>query len=266
MQKFVNLNVDTIESKLDTTLVGKKVILFQSTASTNDIAWQYSTNPDNNGLCVFTEHQTKGRGRRQNTWLSDPAQSILCSILLIDSKCNPETITLASAIAANHAIAQYTNTAPTIKWPNDIMIDSKKLAGILVESRPAEKRNNFVVGIGINCHQPQSFFDSHELQFPATSIDLQTSAPIDRNALAAAWITAMDHWLKIANQNPGEIVDTWKHQSSQLGRHITLEYNQKKFSGTCIGIDPAKGLILQLDAGGVRMFDAAHTSIVKQPL
>lgn len=265
MQKTGKLNVDTIEAKIDTVLVGSKVILFESTASTNDIAWEYSKNPDNNGLCVFTEHQTAGRGRRGNTWLSTPAQSILLSILLLDCKPNAETITLASAVAACQAIGSFTKSKPTIKWPNDIMIDNKKVAGILVESRPAKNLNNFVVGIGINCRQQQSFFQSSKFQFPSTSIDLQSTSPVDRNSLAAGLITAMDQWIAMAKKHPQAIVDRWKQQSSQLGRHITLEFNQKTFSGTCIGVDPAKGLILQLDTGGVRMFDAAHTTIVKQP-
>ena len=243
---------------------GNKVILFESTASTNDIAWEYSTNPKNNGLCVFTEQQTAGRGRRGNTWLSTPAQSILASILLIECKSNAETITLASAVAASQAISSFTKPEPKIKWPNDIMIENKKVAGILVESRPSKNLNNFVIGIGINCHQQQSFFKTNKLQFPSTSIDLHSPAPVGRNSIAANLITAMDNWLQIAKQNPGAIVNRWKQQSSQLGRHITLEYNQKKFSGNCIGVDPTKGLILQLDTGSVRMFDAAHTTIIKQ--
>ena len=83
------MDVDSIESKTSTS-----VIVYNSTASTNDVAWQYANNRDNNGLAIFAESQTKGRGRHGNKWLSKPGQSLLCSILLLESNCDLETLTL----------------------------------------------------------------------------------------------------------------------------------------------------------------------------
>ncbi len=74
----------------------------------------------------------------------------------------------------------------------------------------------------------------------------------------------MEHWLEVADQTSEKVIDQWRNLSVQLGHRVKLIYNGREFAGNCIGIDPEKGLILQLDTGGVRMFDAAHTTIVKQ--
>jgi biotin-(acetyl-CoA carboxylase) ligase len=74
----------------------------------------------------------------------------------------------------------------------------------------------------------------------------------------------MEHWLETATQKGEKVIDQWHSLSIQLGHRVKLIYDSREFSGNCIGIDPENGLILQLDTGGVRMFDAAHTTIIKQ--
>ena len=260
------LDVDIIEADLKTKLVGSKVVLFRSTASTNNVAWQYAANKANSGLAVFAESQSAGRGRFGNKWLSDQGKSILLSVLLKDLPCPAELITVAAAVATAEAITKTTQPNPieaTIKWPNDIMINAKKVAGILLESRKTVNSTDCVIGIGINCHQSEDFFDSTELKMPATSIDLETSNNIDRNLLAANLLTSLDKWIAAAQSDPKKILNEWQKLSSQLGHHITVESDNQHFSGNCIGIDPAKGLILQLDTGPIRIFNASQTTVVK---
>jgi biotin-(acetyl-CoA carboxylase) ligase len=81
--------------------------------------------------------------------------------------------------------------------------------------------------------------------------------------LARRLLTSLDHWLEVASQSNKKVIDRWQKLSLQLGHRVTLISNSKRFTGNCVGIDPEKGLIVQLDSGGVRMFDAAHTSIMK---
>lgn len=263
MTQFNQLDVDAIKANLDTAGLCKEILIFRSTASTNDIAWEYASNEKNNGLCIFAEHQTAGRGRGANEWLSGPGESILCSILLIDCKCGAELLTLAAAVATAQAINASSRLDARLKWPNDIIIKGKKVAGILLEAKTADDRSDYVIGVGINCHQTEDFFGQHRFRMPATSIDIQSKTTVNRNSLATELLTSLNEWLKIAQNNSTQIINTWSRLSSQLGHRIILEYNQKQFSGNCIGVDPARGLILKLEDGGVRMFDAAHTTIVK---
>jgi BirA family biotin operon repressor/biotin-[acetyl-CoA-carboxylase] ligase len=258
-----SLDVDIIEEGLSPAIVGSRVLVYKSTSSTNDIAWEYARNPINDGLAVFSESQSSGRGRRGNKWLSADGMSILCSILLIDFPAQPELLTTLSAVAVAEAIATHCQLDARIKWPNDVMINNKKIAGILLETKPGSTGNNYVIGIGVNVHQPTEFFESNELQMPATSLDLETGNYVDRNQLAARVLKSFDSWLHTVKSDPSRIITRWTSLSTQLGSHVTVEYDQQRFSGNCIGVDPASGLILQLDGGGVRMFHAAQTTIVK---
>ncbi len=206
MTEIDRLNVDVIQAGLKTRLVGKKILVYESTSSSNDAAWEYAGNEQNNGLAVFAEEQTAGRGRMQSKWLSGPGESILCSILLVNCRCRAELLALASAVAAAEAVTKCTKLTSRIKWPNDIIINNKKAAGILLESRSADGKNDYVIGIGINCHQRREFFIKNDLQGPATSIDIEGKTTIDRNLLAKDLLTSVDKWLFTAQANSEQVV------------------------------------------------------------
>jgi BirA family biotin operon repressor/biotin-[acetyl-CoA-carboxylase] ligase len=262
MLKSDLLDPDKIKANLKTSRIGKKILVYSKTSSTNDIAAEYGKNKKNDGLAVFAEEQTKGRGRTGNKWLAGVSDSILCSILLTESKCSPELLSLACAVAVAETIGKVNSTQAKIKWPNDILLDGKKVAGILLESKKNKAGTIFIIGIGINCHQTKNDFPA-ELQKTATSIDIESRTKCDRISLAKRLLTCLDQWLEITDENPTKIINRWKKLSIQLGHRVTVVFNRRKFSGNCIGIDPERGLILQLDTGGIRIFNAAHTSIAK---
>ena len=256
------LDPDKIKTNLKTTRIGKKILVYNSTTSTNDIAARYANNKNNDGLVIFTEEQTAGRGRTGNKWHSGRSDSIICSILLTTNKLKTELLSLTCAVAVAEAIGKPGKNPTRIKWPNDIMLNGKKVAGILLETKTNNVNNVCIIGIGINCHQnPESF--PPELRSIATSIDIESGSTIDRIPLAKRLLSSLDQWLEAAEKDYEKVIDQWKNLSIQLGHRLTLIFNGKKFTGNCIGIDPTKGMILQLDTGGVRMFDAAHTTIAK---
>ena len=254
------LDPDKIKANLKTRRIGRKILVYSSTSSTNDIAAEYAKSDANDGLVVFAEEQSAGRGRACAKWHGNHAESILCSIVLADCNMGAELLCLTCAVAVAEAIGKARSAQAKIKWPNDIMLSGKKVAGILIEK--CEIVSGYVVGIGINCHQKKDSFPA-ELQSIATSLDIESQTVCDRIGLAKRLLTSIDHWLEVAINASQEVIDQWRNLSVQLGHRITLSYNGRKFAGNCIGIDPDKGLILQLDTGGVRMFSAAHTSIVK---
>ena len=263
MNRIDPLDVDVIKKNLRTELIGTEVLVFKSTSSTNDITWEHAKNENNNGLAVFAEEQTAGRGRGGNKWLSGKGESILCSVLLLNRKCGAELLTLASALAVTECIVEHCGLDAKIKWPNDVVVNGKKIAGILLESRTHNDSSDYVIGIGINCHQQKDFFEASELQMPATSIDIESGQAVERNLLAGVLLRSVDKWVETAEDSSETVVEKWRQMSSQLGHRVTVRYNRKHFTGNCIGLDPAEGLILQLEHGGVRMFDAAHTTIIK---
>ncbi|MHC4430218.1 MAG: biotin--[acetyl-CoA-carboxylase] ligase [Planctomycetota bacterium] len=262
------LDPDKIMADLKTRRIGRKVLVYDSTSSTQTIAAEYTRNRENDGLVIFTEQQTGGRGRAGNKWQSGRSDSILCSVVLAENDLPAELLSLTCAVAVAEAVGK----AARIKWPNDIMLNGKKVAGILLESRslpisdcrmPISRPGIYVVGIGINCHQKVDSFAA-ELRSIATSIDIETNSVTDRISLARRLLTAIDHWLELAARDGDEVIGQWQNLSIQLGHRVELIYNGRRFAGNCIGIDPEKGLVLQLDTGGVRMFDAVHSSIAKR--
>jgi len=256
------LDPDKIKANLKTTRIGKKILVYNSTTSTNDIAAEYAKNKENDGLAIFAEEQTAGRGRAGTKWHSSRADSILCSIVLTECKCNAELLSLMCAVAVAEAIGKIAEFEAKIKWPNDIILNGKKVAGILLESKPNDTGSAYIFGVGINCHQEKNSFPP-ELQTTATSIDIESQAISDRISLAKRLLASMDYWLKVVEKDSKKVTDQWRKLSIQLGHRVTLVFNGREFTGNCTGIDPEKGLILQLDTGGIRMFDAAHTSIEK---
>jgi len=251
------LDPDKIKANLGVSLIGRHVIVFNSTSSTNDIAAEYARDKSNDGLAIFAEQQTAGRGRVANKWLSAPSESVLCSALLTDCPLNPELLSLTAAIAVAEAIGR----AAKIKWPNDIFLNGKKVAGILLESKTYDYGAAYIIGIGINCHQQKDSFPP-ELKSIATSIDIETQTTCNRISLAKRLLVCLDNQFQTAQIDAPRIIEQWRELSIQLGHRVTLIFNAGQFTGNCIGIDPQKGMILQLDSGAIRFFHAAHTTVL----
>ncbi len=249
------LDPDKIQVNLNTRRIGKSVLVYDSTSSTSDVAAEYARNKENDGMAIFAERQTAGRGRGGNQWRSSRADSVLCSIILIENKLPIELLSLVCAVAVAEAVGE----PARIKWPNDIMLNGRKAGGILLESKPG---GACIVGVGINCHQGRDSFAA-ELQQIATSIDIETNSTTDRISLVRRLLTSLDHWVELASRASEKVIEQWRDLSIQLGHRVKLIYNGRQFAGNCIGIDPEKGLILQLDTGGIRMFDAAHSTIAR---
>ena len=262
MLKKEQLDPDRIKTNLNTKRIGRKIIVYKSTSSTNDIAAEYAKDKENDGLAVFAEEQTAGRGRAGAKWHGGRGDSVLCSILLTGTKINSEMLTLTCAVGTAEAIGKVAGSEAKIRWPNDIMLNGKKVAGILVESKQNKDNNVYILGIGINCHQKKGSF-SVELQSTATSIDIEGHSICDRILLAKRLLISLEHWLEIAEANSEKVTEQWRKLSTLLNQRVTVVFRGKKFSGHCAGIDPENGLILQLESGGTRFFDAAHTTIAK---
>ena len=268
MNSYTPLDVDRIEEARKDACVGRKVVLYKSTASTNDIAWEYATNTGNHGLCVLAESQHKGRGRRGRVWYSGPGQGVLCSVLLTKTSAAAEMLTLVAGVAAAEAINDHCKTSCRIKWPNDILVQNQKVAGILTEKQILNGMDVFVIGIGINCNQTAAAFADYDLKIPATSLAIQTGDTIDRTELVCVLLDKLEYWLGqirvgTSGSTGSPVIERWLQLSGMLGRHVTVECDGVRYSGFCRGVDPVDGLILHLDNSLVRLFAAAQTSIIE---
>src|SRR5262249_43545858 len=161
-----------LQTDLGSAVIGREIIVLEETASTNDAILQIANASPNEGLVIFAEHQTAGRGQRGNRWESAAGKGLWFSILLrprIDLANSPP-LTAWAAEAISSSIQNEFSLRPTIKPPNDVHIDGRKVAGVLIEMRAQEKAAHLAIaGIGVNVNQTRKDF-SRELQGSAISL------------------------------------------------------------------------------------------------
>jgi len=260
------LNLRRIREELKPRRIGRCIEHLTSTGSTNDEAWNALKRRGADGFVVLAEHQSAGKGRLGRAWLAPRGACILCSLLLVDrrNELSSSKLVLITAIAVYDAIVQVAHLRPTIKWPNDIMVDRRKLAGILIESRTTDDGGNaYVAGIGINCLQHRAHFP-RELADKATSLEIEGLHPVDRSSVAVALLEELDSRLS----EPVSIDDIqlkreWTARAYPLGQRVHLLHRGRSYRGTAIDLDPTAALVVQLDEGGVRLFGAMDTTILE---
>ena len=167
---------------------------------------------------------------------------------------------MAGAVAVAAGIERTTMVEPVIRWPNDLYVCGKKLAGILVEvRRMTESLSAIAIGIGVNCLQHDRHFPP-DLRGRATSLDLESSQPVDRPAVARAILRELDGLLdEQRGVSDDELAAAWRARSADLGTRVTLLAEGQTFTGRIADVHPQTGLLLQLDTGARREFDPAKT-------
>lgn len=188
------LNAQELQGSLGKTLIGCRVIVLESTRSTNDFLRQMLSPELPEGFVVFAEHQTAGRGQRANRWESAPQQGLWFSVLLRPQIPLAETARLTdwAAAAVATTIRQQLALAPTIKLPNDVYLGARKVCGVLVETK-AGQGSHFaaIAGIGVNVNQSLEAFPV-ELQTRAGSLAMALGRAVDRQDLAIALLRELD--------------------------------------------------------------------------
>jgi BirA family transcriptional regulator, biotin operon repressor / biotin---[acetyl-CoA-carboxylase] ligase len=188
------LVAEELQADLASGVIGREIIVLEQTGSTNDAILQTANANSKEGLVVFAEHQTAGRGQRGNRWESAAGKGLWFSILLrpkIDLASSPQLTTWA-AEAVSSAIQNEFSLTPTIKPPNDVQIDGRKIAGVLVEMRAQEKAAHVAIaGIGVNVNQSREDFPK-ELQSRAISLAMALGKQIDRQSFAVALLRKLD--------------------------------------------------------------------------
>src|SRR5438477_9038609 len=175
-------------------IIGRQIIVLEQTGSTNDAILRVATPSSKEGLVLFAEHQTAGRGQRGNRWESVAAKGLWFSILLRPkiSVNDSAQLTIWAIEAISDVIRTELSLQPAIKLPNDIQVHGRKVAGVLVEMRAQEKAPHLaIVGIGINVNQSLQDFP-RELQSRAISLAMALQQPVDRQKFAVAVLQNLD--------------------------------------------------------------------------
>jgi BirA family biotin operon repressor/biotin-[acetyl-CoA-carboxylase] ligase len=234
---------------LTTRWLGRAWRHLQVCDSTNDeaAAWARAGAPA--GAVVTASAQTRGRGRLRRPWHSPPDESLYFSLVLRPAldPANLPPVTLAAGVAVAEAIAE-SGGAPRLKWPNDLLLDGRKVAGILCETSSSGGRvEHLIVGIGVNLHA-RAFPD--ELSAIATSLALASGGEVDRGRFAALLCERLEGWLdRFFDAGAPPIVDGWKRFADFFGRRVRVTAAGGALEGVAEELAPDGALLLRTDAG-----------------
>jgi BirA family biotin operon repressor/biotin-[acetyl-CoA-carboxylase] ligase len=189
-----SLVAEDLRADLGTAVIGHEIVVLERTGSTNDAILQIANANPREGLVVFAEHQTDGRGQRGNRWESAARKGLWFSILLVPriALASSPRLTTWAAEAISAVIENKFSLAPTIKPPNDVQIDGRKVAGVVVEMRARAKAAHLaIVGIGVNVNQSREDFPE-ELQDRAISLSMALGRHVNRQRFAIALLQELD--------------------------------------------------------------------------
>jgi len=239
---------EEIQYRLKTKAFGKKVVYHETVTSTMDEAFSLGLEGAPEGTIICAESQTKGRGRLGRSWVSPKGKGLYFSLILRPKLPPSEvaSLTLLCAVAACEAIKNLTGVNVQIKWPNDLLVRNKKLAGILTEMNAETDKVKFViVGFGINVNSTKS-----SLPDVGTSLKNETNKTVSRVKLIHEILESIEKWYSLFNKKGLKpVITRWKELSLTLGKRVRVSDPGGKIEGEAINIDEDGGLLIREDSG-----------------
>jgi BirA family biotin operon repressor/biotin-[acetyl-CoA-carboxylase] ligase len=260
------LLTDEIREGLKTNVFGKgEIIYFRETDSTNVRAKYLAGDGAPEGTVVVAEKQTQGRGRKGRFWFSPPGEGIYTSIILRPpiSPNEAPKLTLMASVAVAEALLSLTKLKINIKWPNDILINGRKVAGILTEiSTDMDRIDYVVIGVGVNVNTPRQSLHP-DIRQTATSILMETGKPFPRIALLRAYL----EWLEIyyetfKTKGFDPVMNRWKNFADIIGRRISVDLMDRVRMGEVLDIDKDGFLILRDSEGTIERIISGDVTLL----
>jgi BirA family biotin operon repressor/biotin-[acetyl-CoA-carboxylase] ligase len=224
-----------------------RIVRYGVVASTQPIAFELAQGGAEDGTVVVADAQTIGRGRRGRIWHAEAGTSVLASFILRPRLAAPllPTLSFAAALAVADTVTKLAEAAPRVKWPNDVLIDGRKIAGILLESRLTGDGTVVVIGIGLNLTQERF---AEEVRETATSLLLATGRRVERDAALAVLREDLQAWRgRLERDGFGPIRERWLALSDTIGRRVAID----GVTGTAVDL-ALDGALLVDDGRGVR--------------
>lgn len=263
------------KAQLATLILGRRIELYPQVGSTNDLAREAGRLGEPEGLVIIANEQIAGRGRMGRTWVAPPGCCVLCSVLL-KPRFSPEQafyLTIAASLAIHRAVKKLFEECPrtdgaksrppvTIKWPNDVMVRGRKVAGILCESEfGAEGWDLAVIGFGINANLRRE--ELGEMQATATSLSVELGHDVDRATLLARVLTELESiYLSLQNGQFGMVHSQWAAALETLGKRVSVNEFGGTVTGHALRVDADGALVLRLDNGAEKRILAGDVGAV----
>jgi BirA family biotin operon repressor/biotin-[acetyl-CoA-carboxylase] ligase len=230
---------------------------YRRTDSTNERARELAADGAPSGTVVTAAEQSAGRGRRGRTWSAPPGKALLYSAVLRPLESRHALLPLAVPLAVCDAIESLAPVSCGVKWPNDVWVGGRKVAGVLIEARPPEWA---VIGVGVNVAIADHEFPS-DVRWPATSV----GHGVDVEAVLAALNDALGHRVEAA---PDPVLDAYRGRDVLRGREVSwagASAGHEAGSGTGAGIDADGNLLVRLEDGGRLQLGAGEVQLTLGP-
>lgn len=264
MDKLGTFDRGYFEARLATRRLGRMLVTRAETGSTNDDAWDALQSGARDGVTVIADRQSKGRGRSGRTWHTGPARGLALSIALVPG-CDREALS-AVPLVAGLALAQALDTLgihARLKWPNDLLIGDRKVAGILCEARKLVAAGDVVViGVGVNVSEELREFPV-EIANTATSLHL-AGHNVTREDVAAAFLNALEPlWTEHQEGDRQAALDAWRARADFWGTTVTVRAPSGTLRGVARDLDRDGALVIETAAGTQRILagDVELTSL-----
>jgi BirA family transcriptional regulator, biotin operon repressor / biotin---[acetyl-CoA-carboxylase] ligase len=252
-----------LHSRLGNCALVREIVAFEETDSTNDQAASLAKNGAAGGLVVFAEKQNAGRGRFGRRWESASHLGLWFSLLLRPtfSQEHWPRLTTWAAVSIASAIERATGVRTGIKWPNDIFVDGRKIAGVLIETGVDRSQQNFaVVGIGLNANHAREDFPEN-LTAIATSLRIATGRAIDRAAMVAAILRELDARFIGMDRRFHELIAEATRRSVLFGRWVQVRAGESIVEGVAESLDANGQLLLRTGDGVLHTLSAGEVTI-----
>lgn len=240
-------NLESFDIKLNTDYIGRNFIYTEEIDSTNSFLLDKENKYNSDGTIILAEKQIKGRGRKDRVWYSAKGLNLTFSILLTSKKIFTNKLNLinfATSLSIAVAFENLFQLKPELKWPNDVLINGKKVSGILLESTSkGSKIDRLVIGIGINVNQVM-FQGVYAI--PPTSLKAELSENIEREKLLAEFLNTFEEIVEKIKTNPDEILKDWKTRCRLIGEKILIEDGEKTKYGIFDDLDKDGFLLLNV--------------------
>ena len=256
------MSADSI--RLQTKIFGQQIHYLDSIDSTQKVAKQLASQDAVEGTLVIADEQTGGRGRLARKWYSPKYAGVWMSLIVkpnIPLMQAPQ-LTLLTAVAVAQGIEETTGITPFIKWPNDILMDGKKVTGILTEMQAeADRIHSIIIGIGINVNQTETDFPE-ELQQIASSLSIQTGEVLSREKVICSILKKMENlYFQYCSEGFAPIKTLWESYAISVGKVITATTPQKKITGIALGITDEGVLLMKDEAGEIHSIYSADIEL-----
>jgi len=256
-------SMQDIKAHLETQIIGNKIHLFGELDSTNATAYHIAQKGGKEGEIIVADRQLRGKGRLGRPWFSPPGVNLYVSIILRPSIVirNAPLITLMTAVATAKATKVFSGLQPRIKWPNDLLINDKKVAGLLNEMKCTGVKVEFVVlGIGINVNMTLGIVPE-EMRSIATSLREELGYDISRVEFLCALLREVEkEYLGFLTGEPERMLRQWEEFSQMVGKLVEMRSSHEVIRGRVKGIDFDGSLLLSIPDGSERRVIAGDIS------